>query len=44
MMIENRMIYPQMMSVIAKFCKGDKDLEHQSVMWITQHMDSKSDS
>ena len=38
------MICPQMMSAIAKFCKGDKDLEHQSVMWIMQHADSESDS
>ena len=44
MMTENRMIYPQMMSAIAKFYKGDKNLEHQNVMWITQHADSESDS
>ena len=31
-MIENRMICPQMMSAIAEFCKGDKDLKHQSMM------------
>ena len=42
-MIENRMICPQMMSAIAKFYKRDKDLEHQSVMWITQHTDSESE-
>ena len=40
------MICSQMMSAIAEFCKGDKDLEHQSVIniWITQHTDSESDS
>ena len=43
-MIENRMIFPQMMSAIANICKGDKDLEHQGVMWITHHMDSENDS
>ena len=45
-MIENRMICPQMMSAIAEFCKGDKDLKHQSNynVWTMQHMDSESDS
>ena len=38
MMIENRMIFLQLMSAIAKLCKGDKDLEHQSVMWIKQQI------
>ena len=28
MIIENGMIYPQMMSAIEKFCKGDEGLEH----------------
>ena len=38
------MICPQIMSNIeAKFCKGDEDIEYQSVMWIPQHMDSDSD-
>ena len=38
------MICPQMIGAKAEFCKGDKDLEHQSMMWIMQHMDSESDS
>ena len=39
------MISPQMMSAIAEFCEGNENLEHQSVMWIMQHMamDSESD-
>ena len=44
--IENRMICPQMMSAIAEFCKGDKDLTETSKcdVWTMQHMDSESDS
>ena len=44
MMIEKRMICSKMMSAIEEFCEGDEDLQHQSVMWITQHLDSESDS
>ena len=39
-MIENRIIFPQMISAKSE----SKFIEHQSVMWITQHMDSKSGS
>ena len=40
------MICPQVVSAKAELCKGsrDEDLKHQSVMWITQHMYSESDS